>query len=50
LLADVVGWLVLIVWVIWVIGMTLGIVLTFVAQWGANRLFGDSSLNPASPH
>ena len=36
-LADVVGWLVPIVWVIWGIGLILGLLLTLIAQWGASR-------------
>jgi hypothetical protein len=36
-LADVVGWLVPIVWVIWGIGMILGLLLTLIAQWGVSR-------------
>ena len=36
-LADVVGWLVPIVWVIWGIGLILGLLLTLLAQWGASR-------------
>lgn len=49
-LTDIIGWLVPIVWVIWGIGLILGLVLTLVAQWGANRFFGNLSLKPASPH
>lgn len=36
-LADVVGWLVPIVWVIWGIGLILGLLLTLIAQWGVSR-------------
>lgn len=36
-LADVVGWLVPIVWVIWGIGVILGLLLTLIAQWGVSR-------------
>lgn len=36
-LADVVGWLVPIVWVIWGIGLILGLLLTLIAQWGVRR-------------
>jgi hypothetical protein len=36
-LADVVGWLVPIVWVIWGIGLILGLLLTLIAQWAAGR-------------
>ena len=36
-LADVLGWLVPIVWVIWGIGVILGLLLTLTAQWGVRR-------------
>lgn len=36
-LAVVVGWLVPIVWVIWGIGVILGLLLTLIAQWGVSR-------------
>lgn len=36
-LADLVGWLVPIVWVIWGIGLILGLLLTLMAQWGVSR-------------
>ena len=49
-LAEVVGWLVPIIWIIWGIGLILGLLLTLIAQRGANRFFGNSPLNPASPH
>lgn len=48
-LADLVGWLVPIVWVIWGIGLILGILLTLVAQWGASQWLGNSALKPTSP-
>jgi hypothetical protein len=48
-LADVVGWLVPMVWVIWGIGLILGLLLTLAAQWGVSRLIGSSPLKPISP-
>jgi hypothetical protein len=36
-LADVVGWLVPIVWVIWGIGVVIGLLVTLIAQWGVSR-------------
>lgn len=48
-LSEIVGWLVPIVWVIWGVGLILGLLLTLIAQWGFNRFFGNSPLNQASP-
>jgi hypothetical protein len=45
-LARVVGWLVPIVWVIWGIGLILGLLLTLIAQWGASRLIGGTGSGP----
>jgi hypothetical protein len=42
-LADVVGWLVPIVWVIWGIGLILSLLLTLIAQWGASRFIAARS-------
>jgi len=47
-LAAVVGWLVPIVWVIWGIGLILGLLLTLIAQWGVRRFLGSSPLKPVS--
>lgn len=49
-LADIVGWLVPIVWVIWGIGLILGLLLALLAQWGASRWIGNPPLKPTSPH
>jgi|GEM_PF-4238732 len=47
-LADVVGWLVPIAWVIWGIGVILGLLLTLITQWGVSRFLGSSFVKPAS--
>jgi hypothetical protein len=49
-LSGVVGWLVPIVWVIWGIGLILGLLLTLIAQWGVGRFVGSSLLKPTSTH
>jgi hypothetical protein len=49
-LADIVGWLVPIVWVIWGIGLILGLLLTLIAQWGVSRFVGSSPLKPTFAH
>jgi hypothetical protein len=49
-LSGVVGWLVPIVWVIWGIGLILGLLLTLIAQWAVSRFVGSSLLKPTSPH
>jgi hypothetical protein len=48
-LAGIVGWLVPIVWVIWGIGLVVGLFLALIAQWGASRFIGSLSLKPAFP-